>query len=157
MDRLNYDELYMANAILTSSRGTCNRLKVGALITKNNQIISSGYNGSVAGMPNCQEAGCLIEDGHCIRTIHAELNAILQCTNKFVDISGSTLYSTHFPCIKCMPIIAQVGIKRIVYLYNKHEIQYSNEIIELKEIKIEQLDLDYEKVLNIITNMKGDK
>ena len=84
MERLKWDE-YMAQSHLLALRSTCQRLSVGATIVKDNRIIAGGYNGSVAGEVHCIDEGCLIEDGHCIRTIHAEMNALLQCAKQGVS------------------------------------------------------------------------
>lgn len=82
MERPNWIEYFMINAQLIATRSTCPRLSVGAVITKNNEIIATGYNGAVKGEDHCIDHGCLIQDGHCIRTIHAEMNAIMQCAKK---------------------------------------------------------------------------
>ena len=77
MERLKWDEYFMAQSHLLALRSTCQRLSVGATIVKDNRIIVGGYNGSVVGEVHCIDEGCLIEDGHCIRTIHAEMNAFI--------------------------------------------------------------------------------
>ena len=156
-DKISLDELFMSVAKLTSLRGSCKRLKVGAVITKGNHIISSGYNGAVAGMSNCDEVGCMLDDGHCVRTIHAELNAIIQCTSKSVDISGSTIYTTHFPCVKCLTIIAQANIKCIKYAsdYRGQSEQvkgYSRQIIDECGIKLEKVALSTDHICDMLTS-----
>ena len=77
-NRLAWDEYFAAQALLISNRATCNRAKVGAVLVKDNKVIATGYNGSVSGTDHCLEDGCLMVEGHCVRTIHAEVNAILQ-------------------------------------------------------------------------------
>ena len=79
---------------------------------KDNRIIAGGYNGSVAGEVHCIDVGCLIEDDHCIRTIHAEMNALLQCAKQGVSSDNATIYVTHFPCLNCTKSIIQAGIKK---------------------------------------------
>ena len=147
MNRPTWDELFMTQAIVTAKRSTCKRLKVGAVITQNNQIISSGYNGAISGEPHCIDHDCLIEDGHCIRTIHAEINAILQCARAGSSTNAATLYVTHFPCVRCMPTIIQAGIKQIKYLHHYHDHWYAKELVERHHIKCEQLHLDIQKLL----------
>jgi len=108
-----------------SEISTCNRRKVGAIITINDRIISTGTNGSVSGLPHCDEEGCLIEDNHCVRTVHAEINAILNCANLGISLKDSIMYSTDFPCFRCISVIGNSNIKSVVYFrdyvdkYNK--------------------------------------
>lgn len=94
--------------------GTCPRARVGAVLAKNNrQLGPVGYNGAPSGQPHCDDVGCLIEDGHCIRALHAEYNAL-----KFVGFdraAGATLYTTHVPCYRCASKIVDAGIVRVVY------------------------------------------
>ena len=92
MERIKWEEYFMAQSHLLALRSTCRRLSVGATIVKDNRIIAGGYNGSVAGEVHCIDEGCLIEDGHCIRTIHAEMNALLQCAKQGVSTEGATIY-----------------------------------------------------------------
>lgn len=115
MARITWDELWMEHAKLVSRRSTCARLKVGAVIVQDRHIISSGYNGSISGGVHCIDVGCKIVDGHCVRTIHAEANAILQCAKLGVSSNGTTMYVTHFPCLNCTKLIIQAGIKKICY------------------------------------------
>lgn len=112
--RKSWDAYFMEIAEATAERGTCNRLKVGAVVTKDNMIVGTGYNGSIAKHEHCIDVGCLKNDqGRCIRTIHAEANAILHTHRR--DLQGATIYVTHEPCENCSKMIAQAGIKRIVY------------------------------------------
>ena len=99
MERINWHEYFMAQAMLLALRSTCERLNVGATIVKDNRIIAGGYNGSVSGEDHCIDVGCYLEDGHCIRTIHAEVNALLQCSKNGVSTESASVYVTHFPCV----------------------------------------------------------
>lgn len=101
-----------------------------ATIVKDNRIIAGGYNGSVAGEVHCIDEGCLIEDGHCIRTIHAEMNALLQCAKQGVSTDGATIYVTHFPCLNCTKSIIQAGIKQIYYAEDYHNHKYALELLD---------------------------
>ena len=100
-----------------ATRATCLRKHVGAVIVRDKTIVSTGYNGSIRGMPHCDDpnVGCLMEDGHCTRTVHAEANAILQAAKNGTAIDGATLYSTASPCWPCFGLVANSGIKRIVF------------------------------------------
>lgn len=113
--RLDWDHYFMEIAKVVATRGTCDRKHVGAVIVRDRRILSSGYNGSVAGMPHCDEVGHLMEDGHCVRTIHGEANAIIQAARNGVMLEGSTLYTTASPCWPCFKLISNSGIKKVVY------------------------------------------
>jgi len=88
---------------------------VGAVIVRDRTILSTGYNGSIRGMPHCDEVGHMMENGHCVATVHAEANAILQAAKNGVRIDGATLYTTASPCWPCFKLIANSGCVRIVY------------------------------------------
>jgi dCMP deaminase len=114
--RPSWDELFLELAEKYAEMGTCERLKVGSIIVKDNIQISAGFNGSIHGHEHCTDegVGCLLNDeGRCIRTLHAEENAILHAERHLLE--GTTIYVTHEPCEKCSKMIAQVGIKRIVF------------------------------------------
>ncbi len=113
--RRPWDDYFMEIARVASSRATCDRKHVGAVIVRNKTILSTGYNGSIRGRPHCSEAGHMMEDGHCVRTIHAEANAIIQAARNGVMIDGGTIYTTASPCWPCFKIIANAGMKRIVF------------------------------------------
>ncbi len=105
----------MAIARIVATRGTCDRLYSGAVLVKDKRIISSGYNGSPPGLPHCHEVGHLMEEGHCVRTIHGEHNAILQAaTIPGASTDGSTMYTKYAPCIHCAKYVVAAGIKRVV-------------------------------------------
>ena len=98
-----------------ATRSTCDRKHVGAVIVRDKTILSTGYNGSLRGAPHCDEIGHLMVDGHCVRTIHAETNAIIQAALHGVSTKGATCYVTHLPCINCTKALINAGIARIVY------------------------------------------
>lgn len=122
--RVGWDDYFMNIAREVATRATCDRKHVGALIVRDRVILSTGYNGSVRGLPHCDEIGHDMEDGHCIRTVHAEMNAIVQAAKNGVAIDGATLYTTASPCWICFKLIANAGIKAIVYgeHYREHRI-----------------------------------
>ena len=125
----------MAMVKIVSSRASCDRLYAGSILVKDNRIISSGYNGAPTGLSNCSEIGHLLEDGHCVRTIHAEHNAILQAAKLGSSSTvGTTMYSKYSPCIHCAKYVIAAGVKRVVIgkVYRN-----ANVIDFLKEAKIE--------------------
>jgi len=113
--RANWDEYFMRIAVEVSSRSTCERKHVGALIVRDRNILSTGYNGSIAGMPHCDDVGHMMEGGHCIATIHAEANAIIQAAKNGVMINGASIYTTASPCWNCFKIIVNSGMRRILF------------------------------------------
>ena len=114
MARKSWDEYFLDITEQVSTRSTCPRLHVGCVIVKDKHILSTGYNGSIHGHDHCEDVGCLIDDnGRCIRTCHAELNAVLHAQRD--ALKGATAYVTHEPCENCSKTLAQSGIKRIVY------------------------------------------
>ncbi len=98
-----------------ASRSTCDRKHVGAVIVRDRTILSTGYNGSIRGMPHCDDAGHDIEGGHCVATIHAEANSILQAAKNGVMIEGAEIYTTASPCWNCFKLIANAGIRTLYY------------------------------------------
>jgi dCMP deaminase len=113
--RASWDEYFMNIAREVATRATCDRKHVGAVIVRDRSILATGYNGSIAGLPHCDEEGHLMEDGHCVRTIHAETNAVIQAARNGVRIDGAWIYVTASPCFGCFKVIANAGIKRICY------------------------------------------
>ena len=102
-------------AVQAAARSTCPRKTVGAVIVRDRGILATGYNGSLRGLPHCTEVGCLLENDHCVRTVHAEANAILQAAKHGVRIEGADIYVTASPCWNCFKLIANAGIGRILY------------------------------------------
>lgn len=113
--RPSWDDYFMAIARIVATRSTCDRLESGAILVKNKRIISSGYVGSPPGLPHCDDVGHLMEEGHCVRTIHGEHNAILQAgTTPGASTEGSTMYTKYTPCIHCSKYVLAAGITRVV-------------------------------------------
>ncbi|MGO5333350.1 ComE operon protein 2 [Enterococcus cecorum] len=150
--RIPWNQYFMAQAVLLSLRSTCTRLEVGATLVKDRRIIAGGYNGAVSGDNHCIDHGCYVVDGHCIRTIHAEMNALLQCAKLGISTDGSEIYVTHFPCLHCTKAILQAGIKKIYYLHDYHNDPYAIELIQKLGVEIQQVKLDpkyFEKLTSI--------
>src|SRR3989442_3921693 len=113
--RVGWNEYFMNIAQQAATRSTCDRKHVGAVIVRARTILSTGYNGSIRGMPHCDDVGHDLEGGHCVATIHAEANAILQAAKNGVMIEGAELYTTASPCWSCFKLIANAGIRTIFY------------------------------------------
>ena len=115
MARSSWDQYFMDIAKQVASRATCDRKHVGALLVRDRTILSTGYNGSIRGLPHCDEVGHMMENGHCVATVHAEANAIIQAAKNGVAIDGATIYTTASPCWPCFKLIANSGCVRIVF------------------------------------------
>jgi len=127
-----------------AERSTCLRAKVGAVIVRDRNILATGYNGSPAGLPHCSEAGCLIyesrtPDGeieqNCYRTIHAEINAITQAAKNGAAIRDADVYVTHTPCIHCLKVLINVGI-RTVFFEKEYKMQTVAELLNYAKIRL---------------------
>ncbi|WP_314549190.1 ComE operon protein 2 [uncultured Gemella sp.] len=154
MQRISWDEYFMAQSHLLSLRSTCSRLSVGATIVKDKRIVSGGYNGSIKGDEHCIDVGCKVVEGHCVRTIHAEINAILQCSKFGVGTEGATIYVTHFPCLNCTKSIIQAGIKEICYANDYRNNEYARELLEKSGVIIRKIDYDVNNVIERLLNNK---
>ena len=113
--RADWDEYFMSIAQQVSTRATCKRKSVGAVIVRDKMILSTGYNGSIAGGDHCTDVGCMMEDGHCVRTVHSEANAIIQAAKNGVRIDGACIYVTASPCWFCFKLIVNSGLEKIVF------------------------------------------
>ncbi len=113
--RVGWHTYFMNIARKAATRSTCDRKQVGAVIVRDKTILSTGYNGSIRNMPHCDEVGHLMEGGHCVATVHAEANAIIQAAKNGVRIDGAELYTTASPCWNCFKLLANAGIGKVYY------------------------------------------
>ena len=123
-ERPSWHQYFLTITHQVAERSTCTRAKVGAVIVRDKNILATGYNGSPAGLPHCTELGCLIYtsrtptgeiEENCFRTIHAEINAIAQAAKNGASIRDADIYITHTPCIHCLKVLINTGIRRIFY------------------------------------------
>lgn len=118
--RPSWDEYFLKLAMLASERATCPRMHCGCVLVKDKYVLSTGYNGSLPGLAHCEDVGCLIVDNHCVRTNHAEMNAIAQAARHGVSLDGATAYVTNMPCTTCAKALLAAGISRIVVFSDYH-------------------------------------
>lgn len=143
--RPEWDDYFMEIAQLVSTRSTCLRRKVGAVLTRENHIISTGYNGAASGLAHCEEVGCLRdtmdvpsgERHELCRGLHAEQNAIIQAAVHGGGIAGSTLYCTDHPCVLCAKMLVNAGIVKVIYL-NGYPDELSRDIFAEAGVEIIQ-------------------
>ena len=146
MERITWDQFFMAQCHLLALRSTCTRLAVGAIIARDNRIIAGGYNGSISGGDHCIDHGCYVVDNHCVRTIHAEMNALLQCTKYGIPAAGSTLYVTHFPCLQCAKAIIQAGVKHVFYATDYRNNEYALKLFAQSGVSVQHIQFDERQV-----------
>lgn len=147
--RPSWDEYFMKIVNVVSERGSCDRGRAGCIITRDKHILSTGYVGSPIGLPHCDEVGHelhTVTDGdgnqsqHCIRTTHAEQNAICQAARLGVALDGGTLYCKMTPCYTCAKMIINTGIKRVVCAKDYQAGERTKEIFKEAKIDFELLD-----------------
>ncbi|MAF50555.1 MAG: hypothetical protein CMH64_00530 [Nanoarchaeota archaeon] len=151
--RPNWDEYFMEIAKTVAKRATCNRGRSGCVIAKDKRILVTGYVGSPIGIPHCDEVGhqmktLIHEDGektqHCVRTTHAEQNAICQAANLGVSIKGATLYCKMTPCSTCAKLIINSGIKKVISEKKYHAGKESEELFEKAKVKYKAIEDEIE-------------
>lgn len=148
--RIPWNQYFMLQAVLLSLRSTCERLSVGAILVRDKRVIAGGYNGAVSGDNHCIDVGCYVVDGHCLRTIHAEMNAVLQCSKFGIPTDGAEIYVTDFPCLQCTKSLLQAGIKKIYYMRNYHNDDYAIRLLKRKKVAVEQVKVE-PKYLNTVS------
>ncbi len=147
--RPTWDEFWFTMVLFYSTRGTCDRLKTACiLVDKNKRLIGAGYNGSLPGEPHCDEAGHLMVEGHCLRTLHAEVNAILHSVG---DLEGATAYMLGAPCIDCAKKLLSKKVKRILFAtsYDNKERggEYVHELAKSQGAEIKQVEVNFSDVI----------
>lgn len=155
MERLSWVEYFSLQAVIASSRSTCERAYVGAVIVKNKRVIATGYNGSVHSDDHCIDVGHHLIDGHCVRTVHAEVNAITQCAKYGIETDDSELFVTHFPCLNCTKSLIQAGIRKVNYLNDYRVDEYAKELLTKANIELNKVELkeSYLKINNVVDEL----
>lgn len=129
--RLSWDDYFLEIATVVAERATCDRAHVGCVLVRDKRILSTGYNGSPSGQPHCDDEGHLLVAGHCVRTVHAEVNAVIQAARHGVGTEGATAYVTHSPCYECAKVLVTAGVARIVYGEERGELA---QVVRVKEM-----------------------
>ncbi len=119
--RPEWDEYFLKLAMLASERATCPRMHCGCVLVSNKNVVATGYNGSIPGDDHCDQVGCLIVDNHCVRTVHAEMNALAQAAKRGHPVDGATAYVTNMPCTTCAKALVTAGVKRVVVFSDYHD------------------------------------
>lgn len=137
----DWNHYFMEVAESVSRMATCDRLHVGCAIVKDKRIVSTGFNGSISGHAHCDDVGHMLnEEGRCIRTVHAEQNAVIQCAKSGTSTDGAVAYCTHEPCEHCTRTLAQAGITKV---YFKHAYKNKWNLFFNKDMEWIHLTEDY--------------
>lgn len=157
MTRISWDDYFIELMETVAKRATCDRGRSGCIIVRDRRIVSTGYVGSPPGLPHCDDIGHLMkevidEDGtvrkHCVRTIHAEQNAICQAARYGTSLEGTTLYCKMEPCRVCAMLIISAGIKKVVAKKRYHAAQETREMFRAANIELVVLDESVETYTN---------
>jgi len=152
--RPSWDEYFMEVCNAISKRATCDRGRSGCVIARDHQVLATGYVGAPAGLPHCDEVGhqmrkVLHEDGstsqHCVRTVHAEQNAICQAAKRGVSIDGATVYCRMTPCRTCAMMLINCGISRIVCERRYHDAAESEAMLQEAGVELEYVHDEVQK------------
>ncbi|MBT3239979.1 MAG: CMP deaminase [Chloroflexi bacterium] len=146
--RPSWDDYFIKISLAVAERSTCDRAHVGAVMVIDKRILTTGFNGSPSGQGHCDNEGHLLVDGHCVRTIHAETNAIIQAALHGVSTKGATCYVTHFPCIQCTKTLINAGVARVVYVNSYRVDDNAMAFFEGAGIELKQIEIDLETEVN---------
>ena len=149
--RPDWDEYFLKLAMLASERATCPRMHCGCVLVKNKNVISSGYNGSIPGDVHCVDVGCLMVDNHCVRTVHAEMNALVQAAKRGNAVEGSTAYVTNMPCTTCAKALITAGVKRVVIFSDYHD-TLALEFFSKANVKIDKISMPAREIVYDLKN-----
>lgn len=143
MSRPDWECYFMDIAGRVAKRSTCPRRSVGALIVKQKRILATGYNGAPSGMNHCTDVGCLMVEGHCVRTLHAEQNAIIQAAQFGVSTQGAEIFITSSPCLNCAKAIINAGLKKVWYLEDYPD-EIAFQFLREAGVEVEEFDMEDE-------------
>jgi dCMP deaminase len=148
-ERPSWHQYFLTITRQVAERSTCTRAKVGAVIVRDKNILATGYNGAPAGLPHCLDVGCLIytsrtptgeTEENCFRTIHAEINAIAQAAKNGANIRDADIYITHTPCIHCLKVLLNTGIRRVFYEH-EYKLHTLVELLAHTDVRLERVTL----------------
>lgn len=146
MARPSWDEYFMKLAMLASERATCPRMHCGCVLVRDKEVVATGYNGSIPGDDHCEDVGCLVVDNHCLRTNHAEMNALAQAARKGHQIDGGTAYVTNMPCTTCAKALIAAGIKRVVVCADYHS-TLATDFFTKGKVKIDRIAMPSKEII----------
>ncbi len=158
--RPSWDEYFLKLAMLASERSTCPRMHCGCVLVKDRFVLATGYNGSLPGHPHCEDVGCLVVDNHCVRTNHAEMNALVQAAIHGVNTNGATAYITNMSCTTCAKALTAAGIKKVVVFSDFHDTLatqfYTQSGVQIVKLDMPPVLINYD-LLNYSSARKTEK
>ena len=154
--RPNWDHYFLKLAMLASERATCPRMHCGCVLVKNKNVIATGYNGSIPGDEHCEDVGCLVIENHCVRTNHAEMNALMQAAKHGNSVEGATTYVTNMPCTTCAKALIASGVKRVVVFSDFHD-TLATEFFAKSGVKIDKIEMPEKEINYDIENYSSAK
>jgi dCMP deaminase len=154
--RPSWDEYFLKVAMLVSERATCPRMHCGCVLVREKRILSTGYNGSIPGDEHCEDAGCMVVDNHCVRTIHAEMNAVLQCSIHGISTAGAIAYVTNMPCTNCSKALITAGIKEVVIFSDYHD-TLAEEFFKKAGVNLRRLTIPTNRIEYNLDNFSSAK
>jgi len=143
--RPEWDQYFLKLAMLASERATCPRMHCGCVLVKDKNVISTGYNGSIPGDDHCEDVGCLMVDNHCVRTVHAEMNALIQAAKYGHAVGSTTAYITNMPCTTCAKALITAGIKRVVIFSEFHD-TLATEFFAKASVQIDKIPMPSKEI-----------
>lgn len=144
-ERPQWDEYFLKLAMLASERATCPRMHCGCVLVKNKNVIATGYNGSIPGDDHCEDVGCLVIENHCVRTNHAEMNALMQAARHGNSVVGATAYVTNMPCTTCAKALIAAGVIRVVVFSEYHD-TLATDFFSKAGVQIDQIDIPSKEI-----------
>lgn len=154
--RPNWDEYFLKLAMLASERATCPRMHCGCVLVKDKHVMATGYNGSIPGDEHCEDVGCLVVDNHCVRTNHAEMNALTQAAKWGNGVDGGTAYVTNMPCTTCAKALIASGIKRVVVFSDYHD-TLATQFFAKAKVKIDKIAMPSKDIVYDIKSYTSAK
>jgi dCMP deaminase len=146
--RPSWDVYFLKLAMLASERSTCPRMHCGCVLVKDRFVLATGYNGSLPGHPHCEDVGCLVVENHCVRTNHAEMNALVQAAIHGVNTNGATAYITNMSCTTCAKALTAAGIKKVVVFSDFHDTLatqfYTQSGVEIVKLEMPSVQINYD-------------
>jgi dCMP deaminase len=142
MTRPTWDTYFMRLARVVSERSTCDRARVGCVLARDKRMLTAGYNGSPPGFAHCDDAGHIVVNEHCIRTTHAEINALVQAALHGVSTDGFTCYVTHHPCLDCTKALLTAGVRRVVFEHARNVSGLAERFFKEAGVEVEQWEDD---------------
>lgn len=156
-DRIPWKQYFMMQALVIAQRSTCDRALVGSILVKDKRIISTGYNGSISGQVHCDDVGHQMVDGHCVRTIHSEMNCLIQCAKNGISCGGCEIFVTHFPCYNCTKALLQAGIKKINYYFDYRDNPLAIQLLHDCQVPYEKIEIDRKYVAELEEKLEQDE